>query len=157
MREAAIERAPFYLAVRRHDQRAAGSLVTSARLHADVAVLDQIHATHAVFAADGVQLFKQFDRLHFFAIDGNGASRDETNGDVFGLARRGFRAPREHPDLFGRGIFRVFERAAFVRDVPDVAIAAVNLFGGLRNGYFVGSGIGDVVFVRYEVPIPPGR
>ena len=48
MRHVLGERQRFQLAVRGHDQRAAGSLIAAARFHADEAVLDQVDAADAV-------------------------------------------------------------------------------------------------------------
>ncbi len=54
-----------------------------------------------------------------------------------GLIGRVLRALGEHPDFVGRGVGGIFQRAAFVRDVPDVAVAAVDLGGGLRDRHVV--------------------
>ena len=44
-----------------------------------------------------------------------------------GFVRGVFRAGGQHPDLVRRGIGRILERSPFVRDVPDVSIAAIDL------------------------------
>jgi hypothetical protein len=52
---------------------AARGLVAAARLHADVAVLDQVEAADAVLAAELVELGEQLVGLQFLAVDGDGS------------------------------------------------------------------------------------
>ena len=56
-----VERQRFQFADRSHQDRAAGRLIAAARLHADEAVLHQIDASHAVFAADALSSSSNLD------------------------------------------------------------------------------------------------
>ena len=59
MHRLAVHRDRFECAVSGLQDRDAGRLVNAARLHADKAVLDQIDAADAVFAAEVVELRQQ--------------------------------------------------------------------------------------------------
>ena len=59
--------------------------------------------------------------------------------------------------MLGRGIGRVFQFAALVRDVPDIAIAAVDIGCALRDRHIVLLGVFDGVFARDDVPFAPWR
>ena len=49
----------------------------------------------------------------------------------------------------------IFEHAAFVAQVPDVAVAAVNILGGLLDGNVVRLRVRDRIFARDDVPFAP--
>src|ERR1039457_4240579 len=72
----------------------------------------------------------QPEGLHLLATDRDRHALFEPDGDFAGLVGRFGRTPGEHPDFIRRRVGRVFQRPAFVRDVPDVAIPAVDLGGG---------------------------
>jgi len=61
-----IQRERFELADGEHDERAAGSFVAAARLHADEAIFHQIDAADAVLRADGVERFQPVRRPSSF-------------------------------------------------------------------------------------------
>src|SRR4029077_12915115 len=54
-------------------------------------------------------------------------------------------------------IGRVFQFAAFVTEVPDVAVAAVDIFLAFLDGNFVLLGVSDGVFAGIDVPLAPRR
>ena len=51
----------------------------------------------------------------------------------------------------------IFQHSAFVAQVPDVAVAAVNVFGGLLDGNIVSARVVNSFFARYDVPFAPWR
>ncbi len=102
-------------------------------------------------------VFQQLEGLHALAVHRNRHALFESDGDLAGLVGRFGRALGQHPDFVRRGVGRVFERAAFVRDVPDVAVAAVDLFGGCGDGHVVDAGVFDGVLARNDVPFAPRR
>src|ERR1035438_5049510 len=151
-----VEREGFQLADGEHNQRAARRLITPARLHAHEAILHQVDAADAVPGADSVERFEQFERLHALAIDRNRLALLKGDGHLARRIGRFRRALREHPDFVGSGVGRVLQRAAFVRDVPDVAVAAVDLGGGGGDGDVVRARVLDGVLAGHDVPLPPG-
>src|SRR5208337_5678624 len=60
------------------------------------------------------------------------------------------------PHVFTRSIGGIFQFAAFVAEVPDVAVAAINIFVALFHRDSVLVGIGDGVFARIDIPFAPG-
>ena len=72
-----------------------------------------------------------------------------------GVSGASFGTLREHPDVIGRGVGRVFQFPAFVRDVPDIAVAAVDFRGGLRDRHVVFRRVLDAVFARDQIPFAP--
>ena len=90
------------------------------------------------------------------AVDRNGDAGFEADGDFAGLAGRLGGAVGEHPDLVGRGVGGVFERAALVGDVPDVAVAAVDFGGGSGDGDVALAGVLDGILAGDDGPLAPG-
>ena len=70
----------------------AGRLVYAARFHTDKAVLDQIDAADAVFAADIIEFREQIDRTVFFAVDRDRLAFFERQRDLLGRVRCVFQA-----------------------------------------------------------------
>src|SRR6266699_2724958 len=77
---------------------------------------------------------------------GNGSAGFEPDFDFFGLVRSFFRGDDPLPHRFVRSVRGVFKLAAFVAEVPNVTVAAVNVFLALLDGDIVLLGIGDGVF-----------
>ena len=61
------------------------------------------------------------------------------------------------PHRFVRSVGGIFEFTAFVAEVPDVAVAAVDIFLALLDGHVVLLRVGDSVFARVNVPLAPRR
>ena len=115
-----------------HD-RAARRLVTAARLHADIAVFNDVESADAVSAADLVQLRQYLRRRHFFAIDARNVAVLVRELDDLSLVRRLFGRDRHTPHRFlGREI-RAFQHAAFVADVQQVRVHRVGRCAGVAN------------------------
>src|SRR5207244_6791464 len=81
-----LQRAP-----RDVEDRAAGRLVHTARLHPDEPVLDEIHPPHAVLAAEAVQVRQERHRLELATIDSDGITVLELDLDPDRDIRRRFR------------------------------------------------------------------
>src|SRR5262249_34506766 len=60
------------------------------------------------------------------------------------------------PHGFVRSVGRIFQLAAFVAQVPDVAVAAVDVLLALLDRNAVLFGVSDGVFARIDVPLAPG-
>ena len=76
---------------------AAGGFVAAARLHADIAVLDQVEAADAVFATQVVEFREHLRRRQLFAVDGGDVTAYIGKLDHLGLVRGFFRGHRQPP------------------------------------------------------------
>lgn len=152
---AAVERELFELAVGGVEQRAARGFVDTARLHADEAIFDEIDAADAVTATDGVQRVDDADWREALAVDGDWGAGLEGDGDFFWRVRGRFWGVGEHEEVGRWGLGRIFEDAALVGDVPDVAVARVDLFLGRGNRDILFGSVFDGVFAAPDVPLAP--
>jgi hypothetical protein len=81
----------------------------------------------------------------------------ETDFHFFRFFGGFFRGDDPLPHGLVRSVGRVLEFAAFVTEVPDIAVAAINVFLALFDGDFVFFSVGDRVFTRIDSPLPPRR
>src|SRR5262245_61640327 len=153
----AVERDRFQRSPRDVQDRPTGRLVDAARLHADEAVLDEVHAPDAVLAAHAVEPLEQRDRPQSLAIDGDGVAGLEVDQHLDGDVGRLFRGIREDEHLVRRRRPRVLQDAALVGDVEEVAIRAVGSLGRHRYRDVVTAGEVDERGARGEIPLAPGR
>ena len=108
-------------------------------------------------AAISLSSIEQRDRREILAVHGNGRAACEADFDCRGLRGR-FRGRSDPlPHGFVGRVRGIFEHAAFVAEVPDVAVAAVNIFLGLLDGNIVRLRVGDGFFARDDIPFAPGR
>src|SRR6266851_2350917 len=156
MRSFAVNGEPLQFLMRFHEQRSAGSFVGAARFHSDEAIFDQVGAADAVLGGNFIQRVKKFDRTKFCAIDGNGRAGFESDFDFFGFVRSFFRGNDPLPHGFVRRVGGIFELAAFVAEVPDVAVAAVYIFFALLDWHVVLLRVGNGIFAGIDVPFAPG-
>ena len=91
MHDFTIHRQSFNLPVGKMQNRAAGSFVNAAALHSDEAILDNVDATDAMFAAKSVQRLHNAQRRERFAVHFHAVSVLEPKIDIFRLVRRVFR------------------------------------------------------------------
>ena len=126
--------------MRGDEQRAAGSFVRAAGLHADEAILDEVGAADAVLGGDFVELVQEIDGAELRTVDGNGRAGFKADFDFFGFVGSFFRRDGPLPHGFVGRVGGIFEFAAFVAEVPDVAVAAVDILFALLDG--------DVVLLR---------
>src|SRR5437588_8299733 len=157
MRGFAVHGEALEFLVRFDEQRSAGSLVRAARFHPDEAIFDEVGAADAVLRGDFIERVEQFDGPKFRAVDGNRSARFESDFDFFGFVRSFFRGDNPLPHGLVRCVGGVFKFAAFVAEVPNVSVAAVNVFLALFNGNVVFLRIGDGVFTGIDVPLAPRR
>src|SRR5260221_6313987 len=137
-------------------QGAAGSFVSAAGLHADEAICDEVGAADTVAGGDFVERVEQIDWAELCAADGDGRAGFETDFNFFGFVRSFFRRNSPLPHGFAGSVGGIFEFAAFVAEVPDVAVAAVNVLFALLDGNVVFFRVGDGVFERVDIPFAPG-
>src|SRR6267378_3515473 len=108
-----------------HEKGSAGSFVRAARFHPDETIFDKIGAADAVLCGNFIERVKKVDRAEFRAVDGDWCADFKTDFDFFGFVRSFFRRNDPLPHRFVWRAARIFELAAFVAEMPDVAIAAV--------------------------------
>ena len=100
MRDFAVERDRLDRAVSFQHDSAAGRLVAAARLHADVAVFDQVEPADAVLAAELVKGLQHFCRRQLPAVDSDDVAALVLEIDGFGAVRRFFGRHRPAPHRF---------------------------------------------------------
>ena len=134
-----------------------GRLVHATRLHADEPIFDDVRATYAVHAADLVQQLDQCDRRVGDAINRDGVAVVEPDLNVLRAIGRIFRCVGQHVHVRRRFVGRILERTALVRDVPEVAVARVDLGFGGRHLDAARRRIVDRVLARADIPLTPRR
>src|SRR5579872_655239 len=136
-------------------QRAAWSLIAATRLDTDEAVLDEVNASDGVAAADFVQDRNQSHGIELHIIDGNWNALFKADGDRLGLVRRFLRRYRHLPGGVQWTVAGVFQFPTLMAQVPEVAIAAVNLFAAGGNGNSMRFGVVEAIFARLQSPFAP--
>src|SRR5580704_144555 len=106
---------------------------------------------------DFVQFIEQIDRAELRAIHRNRRARFKSDFDFFGFVRRFVGRHDPLPHRLIRSVGGILELGAFMAQVPDVAVAAIDIFLALLDGYVVLFGIGNRVFARIDVPLAPRR
>src|SRR5438552_1304392 len=157
MRGFAVDGEALELLMRFDEQRSAGSLIGAARFHPDKAILDEIGAAYPVLRGNFIQRVEQFDGPKFRVIHGNRCAGFKSDFDFFGLGRSFFRGNDPLPHRFVGRVRRIFEFAAFVAEMPNVSVSAVNVFLALLDRNVVFLRIGDGVFTGIDVPLAPRR
>ena len=156
MRGLAVDGEPLQFLMGFDQQGAAGSFVGAPRFHPDEAIFDKIGAANAVFRGDFVERREQIDGTEFRAVDRSGGAGFESDFDFFRFVRRFFRRNNPLPHRFAWRVGGIFELAAFVTEMPDVAVAAVDVFLALLDRDVVLLRIGNGVFAGIDVPFAPG-
>src|SRR5439155_7951418 len=98
------------------------------------AVFDEVGAADTVAGGDFVERVEKIHGAELRAVDGNRSAGFETDFDFFGFVWSFFRRNSPLPHGFAGSVGGIFEFAAFVAEVPDVAIAAVNVLFALLDG-----------------------
>src|SRR3569833_422222 len=153
----AIERDRFDRRARRVEHAAAGRLVDAARLHANVAVLDEVDPAYAVLAGDLVTLLSKLNQIELVAIDRDGVALDVLDLDHPRLVRRLARIARALEHLRIGFLPRILEDAALVARVEQVAIDGVRLVGCRLDRDRVRLRIFDQLLAALELPLAPRR
>src|SRR5256885_16466283 len=157
MRGFAVDGQGLELAMRGYEQRAAWGFIAATRFHTYQAIFDDVRPPDAVLRGDFVESVQQIHRRSLAAVHGNRRAGFKADLDFRGLVRSFFGRGDPLPHgLVGR-VGGIFQFAAFVAEVPDVAVAAVNVFFALLDGNVVLLRVGDGVFARIDVPLAPGR
>jgi len=105
---------------------------------------------------DFVELLEQLHGAERHMIDADGRPFLEADLDEHRLVGRFERILGHDEDVLGRFLRRIFENAALVRAVPQVAVARVRLLGGRLHGNALRVHVGDQVFATLELPLAPG-
>src|SRR5262245_41970909 len=122
MHEVAFQAESFQLAMRGKQQRAARSFVAAARLDPDKAILDEVDATDGVAAANLVEQLHQRNRIQLLAVHRDRCSLGKSDGDSLLAIGCVFRRARQLPGGVKWSVGRIFQFAAFMAYVPDVAV-----------------------------------
>jgi hypothetical protein len=91
------------------------------------------------------------------AVDRPRAAPHEGEGRLRRLRRGVLRVGGPHPQVRGRRVPGILEGAALVGEVPEVAVAAVDLARGGARGDPVLGEVGEQVLAAAELPVPPCR
>src|SRR6185437_2565304 len=141
--------------MRYNEQGPAWRLVRAPGFHTHQAVFDNVHAPHAVGCGDFVELIEEGERTEFPAIYGNGSSSFE----LYLYRHRLVRSFRWRNDPLPHGFLwrvrRILEDASLVAQVPNIAVAAVDVLCGLFDRNIVLAGIRDRLFSRVDLPFTP--
>ena len=127
MRDLAIERDGLDAAVGLQQDGAARRLVAAARLHPDIAVLDEVEAADAVLAAELVELREHFrrDSSSVPSMADDVTMLRELDVDVLRRVRRGFGRNRPAPHRLLGLCLRVFQVTSLEADVQEVRVHRV--------------------------------
>src|SRR5258708_9578166 len=136
-------------------QRASRSFVTAARLDANEAVLENINGSDGVGSADFVHQFDERYRVESLSTDRNRHALFESDFDLFFFIRNLLRRLRDLPGTRKRRITGVLEFSAFVADVPEIAIAAVNLLATRSHRNAALLTIVETAFAGLQIPLAP--
>src|SRR6476620_8407509 len=112
--------------MRRAQDRAAGGLVDAMALHAYQPILDQVDPPDAMLCSQLIEHSQQYDGIETRAIDADWHALLEADLNVLGLVGSALGRDRERIHILFRLVPRVFQHAALVRDMPDIAVAAVD-------------------------------
>src|SRR5580658_9736200 len=105
-----------------------------------------------MLAAQGIQFFHQREGGKRVTVHRYRSSVLEADGHATRRVRRFFRTLADLPYFVGDTVGWIFQRTAFVADVPNVAITAVNLLDRLGNWHVVLFGVFDRIFPRLNFP-----
>src|SRR5207249_2984678 len=143
--------------MRCNEQCPARSLVAPTRLDTDEAVLDNVRPSDRVSPADFVQQLNQRHRTHTHSIHTNRYSLLKLDLDFFLAVWRFLRGFRNLPRAVEGRVTRVFQLSALVADVPQIAVAAVNLLAAGRYRNAVRLSIIQTIFAGLQLPLAPRR
>lgn len=102
-----------------------------------------------------LELCKQFDRSHLFAIESYRDTLFEVDVHVSWFVWSIFWSNAQYVDRLQVFVPRIFQFTAFVADVPDVLVAAVDFLSRLADRNVVFLCIFNKIFSGVEVPESP--
>ena len=135
----------------------ARGFVHTTRLHPDQPILHEIDPAYTMPRAYLVQSQEEVHRVQSLVVDRDGSTLLETDLQVFGVVRRGLRSRGPLVHLFV-GLERgILERAALVRDMPDVLVARIE-FGlvDTYERYLASPGVLQRILTGLQIPLTPG-
>ena len=141
----AIEGECFEFTMGEHDEGAPRGFVTATGLDADETVFDQIDTADGIAGADFIQQFDQLNGLKLHTVDRNWFAGDKADLDRLFVVWSVFRRAGHGPGAVEGRVVGIFEFAAFVADVPDIAVTRVNLLPAGGNGDAVRFGVVEAV------------
>src|SRR6266852_9960845 len=133
--------------------RHARAFVNATRLDADVAVLDQVDASHAMAAADLVGALDYARRRQVFAVYRDWVAARVLDLDVLRLVGSFFGRDRQAEHVAIRLSPWVFEHATLEADMDEVAIHRIGFFRRDRNRNFLLVRVSDHIRTALEGPI----
>ena len=140
------------------EDRSAGRLVNAAALHAYKAVLKQIDQTHAVLAAQLVQLFDQLDRADLFTVQRDRNTLFKRQRNISGLVGGHF-GGNAHLQEAGlvilRLVRRILEVEALVREMPQVLVLRIVRLAVDLQRDIVRLGVVDLLLAGLDAPLTP--
>src|SRR5438105_4976175 len=139
------------------EQCAAGRLVDSARLHPNEPVLDEINAAYTMTSANGVERCDEIDCVELCTVHRDGSAVQKTDGDLFRVVGGIFGRGRQHEQISGRRRRWLFEDPTLMRDVPEVAIARIDLVPRCCNRDPVRFSVSDCILTATDIPFAPWR
>ena len=159
MRGAAIQRDALDAAMRGQQHRAARRLIDAARLHADIAPLDQIEPPHAVAPADGVQRRQHRRRAERLAVQRHRVALVESDLDELGRVRRILGRDGALIDDVGGLLRRILQHLALAGGVQQVGVHAERRLAALVGGHrhLMRLRPFDQPRARGQIPLPPRR
>jgi len=131
---------------------AAGGFVGASGFHADEAVLDHDDLSDGVLAAEGVESLDEDVTGEFLAVDGDGVSCAELDGEGFWDVWRVVNIRGHEPDVGVDLLVGMLDLGAFVRAMPEVTVAGVDFGLGLSDGdaFFLGVFDGGLAAGEFE-------
>ena len=137
----------------------ARSLVNAARLHSDIAVLDEIESADAVAPSQIVQFSQQLGGRHSLSVDGDRIAGFEFQFDEFRLVRRVLGMGRPLVDVVRRFGGRIFQNFAFGRCVEQIRVYGERRFAKLVLGQRDLMLLGEFheLGAAGQLPLPPWR
>src|SRR5207237_122954 len=107
--------------------------------------------------ADFVERGEQLHGVERLAVDRHRCTAIELDRDDLRNIGRILRRGGEHEQIIGGRGSRILEYSAFVRQMPDVRVARIDLLLGGSDGYAVRGSIRQRVFPASDVPYAPWR
>src|SRR5690606_38246333 len=128
----------------------------TAVIYYDNTVSYYAYPTNAVLTAEPVELCEQIDRAVTLAVDRNRFALFERDSDIERRIRRGLGGLCENEDIFGRCGPGLLKDPAFVRNMHQVPVHRIRLFGGGGHGDAMPIAVGDQFRTALKIPVAPG-
>ena len=132
------------------------SFVALARLHTDETILDHVDAAAAMLASENIEVHDDLQEALLFAVERARNALLEADFDIFSLVGSILGIDGKGPDVRGRLVPGILERAAFDGAAPHVVVDGVRRsFGSLHRNAVLGSPV-DFLFTGVKFPVANG-